>query len=77
MGSVSQDAVEASPKGRIAGSHGRWADGGAAVVEDLLAVSRFHNQQNPNSMLPGPYPLDKKFYWRTVTPISKEHATRR
>lgn len=34
----------------------------------VAPLSRFHGQQNPHSRLPGPYPLDKEFNWRTVTP---------
>lgn len=36
----------------------------------VAPLSRFHGQQNPHSRLPGPYPLDKEFNWRTVTPIA-------
>ncbi len=37
-----------------------------------VLVSPFHGQQNTDSRLPGPYPLDKKFNWRTVTPTFRE-----
>ena len=34
-------------------------------------VAKCHGDQNPDSRLPGPYRLHKKFYWCTATPIQQ------